>query len=407
MNSAAFSTNPNAFQWLRQERASDAASVRDPLFTQEKARAVRAFHQSIPEYRKTDLKKLDCLAEALGVSQICVKDESTRFGLNAFKGLGGSYCMASCLADRFALSPDQMTFPFLTSGEMREQIKELTFVTATDGNHGRGIAWTAHRLGVKSVVLMPKGSAAERLANIQKLGADAWITDVNYDDTVRMARKLAEDNGWTLVQDTSWDGYEEIPTRIMQGYLTMALEAAEDLDAPPTHIFLQAGVGSMAGALAGFFADYYREARPIITIVEPNQADCLFRTASARDGKLHTVGGSLSSIMAGLSCGEPCPIAWEVLQAHADFFVSMPDYVAAQGMRILGNPTGTDARIISGESGASTLGLAAELLRNPELEPLRKEMALDGLSRILCISTEGDTDQENYRRIVWDGAWHR
>ena len=291
----------------------------------------------------------------------------------------------------------------MTGEQLRRDFGQATFFTATDGNHGRGIAWTAHCLGVRCMVFMPQGSSPERLQNIRALGSDASITDLNYDDTVRHAARVAEEHGWPLVQDTAWEGYETIPGWIMQGYMTMALEAAEALEEVPTHIFLQAGVGAMSGALAGFFADSYGSRKPVITIVEPNGADCIYRTALADDGRLHAVTGSLRTIMAGLACGEPCSIGWEELAAHAEHFVSMPDYVAAKGMRVLGNPLPGDAGIISGESGASTSGFVCELMQNRSLGELRALLGIGDDSRILCFSTEGDTDRENYRRIVWDG----
>lgn len=191
---------------------------------------------------------------------------------------------------------------------------------------------------------------------------------MNYDDAVRLANENAEKYGWIMVQDTAWEGYEKIPGWIMEGYTTMACEAVEQMKGlKPTHIFLQAGVGAMSGALTGFFADFYKDERPVITIVEPNKADCIYRTAEADDGKLHFVTGDMNTIMAGLACGEPCTIGWNVLHDYADYFVSMPDYIAAEGMRILGNPMEQDPRVISGESGASTMGLVSELLRNPKL----------------------------------------
>ena len=374
-------------------------------FGPENAKKVRAFHASFPEYSVTPLAKLDNLAKALGVANVYVKDESYRFGLNAFKVLGGSYTIGNYLAQKLGKDISELPFNVLSSEEVRKQIGEVTFVTATDGNHGRGIAWTANRLGQKSVVYMPKGSALERLNNIKALGADASITDLNYDDAVRLANSNAEKYGWVMVQDTAWEGYEDIPGWIMEGYTTMAAEAVEQLGGvKPTHIFLQAGVGAMSGGITGFFADLYGdEDRPIITIVEPNKADCIYRSAEANDGKPHFVKGDMNTIMAGLACGEPCTIGWNVLRDHADNFVSMPDYVAAEGMRVLGNPLPGDDRVISGESGAATLGFVAEVMRNESLDWLRKQLKLDENSRILCFSTEGDTDKENYRRIVWDG----
>ncbi len=356
-----------------------------PLFGPAVAEEVRAFHRSLPGYAPTPLVELRALAARLGLGALYVKDESKRFGLNAFKGLGGSWCLHRYLA---------------------EHPGKHTFVTATDGNHGRGIAWSAARLGMDSVVYMPKGSASERLENIRALGARAEITPWNYDDTVRYASRQAEEHGWVLVQDTSWEGYEQVPTWIMEGYTTLMLEAVEQMGADrPTHVLLQAGVGSMAGAAAGFLAGYYGADRPAIIVVEPHAANCFFQTAAAGDGRLHGVGGELRSIMAGLACGEPCGLAWQVLAGCAESFLSLPDWVAAKGMRVLGNPVDGDPRIISGESGAATVGVVAEVMGNPARARLREQLGLDENSRVLCISTEGDTDRENYRRIVWDGAY--
>ncbi len=376
-------------------------------FGPDTAERARRFHRSFPEYRETPLVELKALSKRLGVASIRVKDESFRFGLNAFKVLGGSYALGSYIAKKLGVDLSELPYERLIRPEVRERLGPITFVTATDGNHGRGIAWTASKLKQKSVVFMPKGSAQERLQNIQALGAEASITDLNYDDTVRHALSCQKQYGWALIQDTAWPGYEEIPGWIMEGYTTMASEIREQLQGEkPTHIFLQAGVGAMAGAICGYFTALYGDAEcPVITIVEPDQADCLYRTAKANDGQLHAVTGDMRSIMAGLCCGEPCTIGWEILRDHADHFISIPDSVAAKGMRVLGNPLPGDARVISGESGAATMGFVTEVLTNPALRDLKQKLALDSESRILCISTEGDTDRENYRRIVWDGLF--
>ena len=373
------------------------------------AEKTMSFHRSFPEYAVTPLADLKGLAQILGVQSIHVKDESKRFGLNAFKVLGGSYAIGSYIAKTLGMDISELSCESMTSPAVKAKLGDLTFVTATDGNHGRGVAWTANRLGQKCVVYMPKGTASERLENIRKLGADASIMDFGYDDCVRLARDNAAKHVWILVQDTALDGYEEIPARIMEGYLTMGLEAVHQLNGIlPTHLFLQAGVGAMAGAITAFFANICgKSQRPTVVIVEPNKADCFYRTAYANDGRLHAVTGPMDSIMAGLCCGEPCPIAWDILHDYADDFISMPDYVAAQGMRILGNPLTDDPRVISGESGASTTGLVAEIMQNDSLAWLRSQLRLDASSRILCISTEGDTDKSNYRRIVWDGLYHK
>ncbi len=393
------------FKLVSPPRSAGARSDVTP-FGVETAKRTRAFHASFPEYSVTPLANLSGLAKELGLGGVYVKDESYRFGLNAFKVLGGSFAIGSYLAGRLGVDIGQLPYDRMTGKETREKLGDITFVTATDGNHGRGVAWTANRLGQKSVVYMPKGSALERLENIRALGSDASITELNYDDAVRLANQGAEKHGWVMVQDTAWEGYEDIPRWIMQGYTTLALEATEQLRQlsveKPTHIFLQAGVGAMSGGITGFLRDCYGD-EPVITIVEPNKADCIYR--SARAGERYCVTGEMQTIMAGLACGEPCTIGWEILRDHADHFISCPEYVAAKGMRVLGNPVNGDTRVVSGESGAVTLGLVAELMQNPSLDWLREPLGLGSDSRVLCISTEGDTDRENYRRIVWDGAW--
>lgn len=374
----------------------------------EQAKKVKSLHESFDIYKPTPLVKLPNLAKRLGVGEIYVKDESYRFGLNAFKVLGGSYAIVRYLAERLGIDLDELSYPTMISQEVQEKLGDITFVTATDGNHGRAIAWTANKLGHKSVVYMPKGSAKERLENIRAAGANAYITDFNYNETVRLANCMAKEHGWVLVQDTAWKGYEEIPTWIMQGYITMAYEAYEQLrQIKPTHIFVQAGVGSFAGAIQGFFADVYGKERPIFTVVEPDQADCIFRTAKAADGKLHIVTGDMDTIMAGLACGEPNPIGWRILRDYTDHFISIPDYVAARGMCMLGNPLRGDDRVIAGESGAAGFGLVMEVLTNPNLLWLKEALELDENSRLLFFNSEGDTDEENYRKIVWYGACHK
>lgn len=377
-------------------------------FGVQNAEKVHNFHMSFPEYKVTPLAELKNLATELGLGNVFVKDESYRFGLNAFKVLGGSYAIGSYIAKKLGMDISELPYDIMTSKAIRDKLGNITFVTATDGNHGRGVAWTANRLKQKGVIYMPKGSAPERLKNIQALGAEASITDLKYDDAVRQAKEHADKFGWVLIQDTDWEGYMEVPTWIMQGYTTMAWEAAQQLKSTkPTHIFLQAGVGAMSGAITGFFADLYGDGpdAPIVTIVEPEKADCIYRTAQANDGKLHFAEGNMDTIMAGLACGEPCTTGWNILHDHADHFVSEPDSAAATGMRVLGNPMAGDVRVVSGESGAATLGFVAQVMRKPELKAIKEELQLDESSRVLCFSTEGDTDKDNYRRVVWNGAW--
>lgn len=378
-------------------------------WSREAMRRVQAWHATFPDYQFTPLHRLPGLAGCLGLGEVLLKDESKRFGLNAFKAVGGSYAMGRYIAGLLGRPVESLSYAALTSPEVKKRLGEITFVTATDGNHGRGVAWTAARLRQKAVVLMPKGSSPERLANIRAEGAEAHITELNYDDTARQARALAEENGWVMIQDTTLENYEEIPGWIMQGYGSIAWEIGEQIAAaglkPPTHVILQAGAGSFAGAMVACLTSLYPEATPRFIIVEPAAADCIFRTAKAADGRLHFVTGQWSTIMAGLSVGEPCSIGWKIFKEYADDYVSCPDYVAAKGMRVLGNPLADDPRIISGESGAVPLGFLAEAMLKPDQAGLRRALGLDEKARVLCISTEGDTDREQYRRIVWDGEY--
>ena len=379
----------NQFLITNIEKAPKESNVREFL-NPEQGKKILNYHKSFPAYTKTPLAKLSNLAKELGVSSIYVKDESYRFGLNAFKVLGGSYSMGKVIAGKLGLSDEELTYDKLTSKEVKEKLGDVTFVTATDGNHGRGVAWTARELGQKSVVYMPKGSAIERLNNIKAEGADASITDMNYDEAVRLANKMGEEKGWIMVQDTAWEGYEEIPRWIMQGYATMAYEAIEQLEGEvPTHVFLQAGVGSLAGGVAGLIANYYKDKKPTIVVVEPNAADCIYKTAAAKDGKLHFVTGDMNTIMAGLACGEPNRIGWEVLTETAEFAVSCPDWVAAEGMRVLGNGIKDDPKVVSGESGACTIGFVNAILTRTELKEFKEKLGINENSKILCFSTEG------------------
>ncbi|MBO0573993.1 diaminopropionate ammonia-lyase [Clostridium botulinum] len=388
---------------------TDKASVE--FLGEEEIKKARNFHQSFPQFTKTPLVNLDNLAKHLGIAGVYVKDESYRFGLNAFKVLGGSFSMGKYLAKRLGKDISELSYEKLTSEEARKKLGDITFITATDGNHGRGVAWTATQLNQKSIVYMPKGSSLTRLENIRKEGAKASITEFNYDDAVRLAASEAKENGWVMVQDTAWEGYEEIPTWIMQGYGTMASEALEQLRElnveKPTHIFVQAGVGSLAGAVQGYFASVFKDECPITVIVEADEADCLYRSAVAADGKPRAVTGDMPTIMAGLACGEANTIGWEVLKSYSSTFVSCPDWVSANGMRMLGNPIKEDKKIISGESGAVTSGLLNAIMTNDDMKELREQLKLDENSRVLLFSTEGDTDPDKYRKIVWNGEYSK
>ncbi|WP_201618329.1 diaminopropionate ammonia-lyase [Psychrobacter urativorans] len=373
---------------------------KSPLFTTESAKKIREFHLQIYGYKPTPLVSLPLLAEKLGIKSILVKDESHRFGLNAFKVLGGSYALGSLLAEYLKVDIKEIDLQTVST----KLEKPLVFTTATAGNHGTGVAWAAREMGQKAVVYMPKESSLVSAERIRGLGAECIITDINYDDTVRLANKMAEENGWILVQDTAWDGYEKIPTWIAQGYMTMADEAIEQAAAmhegTPTHVILQAGVGSMAGGVLGYLADKLGADNFETIIVEPSAADCIFRSGTSAQGNIVNITGVLSSIMAGLACGEPNPVT-----DCSNYFAQVDDNVTAAGMRVLGSPLVNDPQVISGESGAISLGLLYKLCTDTSNRNLREELGLNQDSVVLVFSTEGDTNPGRYRDIVWNGNY--
>ncbi len=373
---------------------------KSPLFTREEAQKARSFHSKLNGYQPTPLCDLTALAKEIGVKKVLVKDESKRFGLNAFKMLGGAYAIARLLCEKYNIDISTATFD-----TFRSAIKEkMTFATTTDGNHGRGVAWAAQQLGQNAVVYMPKGSAQERVDHITGLGAECIVTDMNYDDTVRLTMKTAQEHGWEVVQDTSWEGYTKIPTWIMQGYSTMADEAVDQMNAmnvKPTHVFLQAGVGAMAAGVLGYLVDVYGSDNLHSVIMEPELANCVFR--SGVKGEIDNVSGDMPTIMAGLACGEVNPLGWPLMRSCTKQFISCQDKVAALGMRILGNPLGNDPRIISGESGAIGTGILGAVHYHAQRKQLMEKLGLNADSIVLLISTEGDTDVKHYREVVWEG----
>lgn len=377
-------------------------------FSIETIESALQFQRTHPLYNNTPLVCLENLARYLHLSDIKVKDESHRFGLNAFKVMGGIYAIGKYLANKLSVNLSELSFEKLHSAEVRATLGEITFITATDGNHGKGVAWAARELGQKSVVYLPKGSSLARLEAIRKEGAQSDITDKNYDETVRMCAELAEENGWVLVQDTAWDGYEDIPHWIMKGYAAIAKEIIDEIEekgeSPPTHIFLQAGVGSFAAGIATYFTNYYREQAPKIIIVEPDLANCYYQSFASESGERKIVTGDMNSIMAGLCCGEPNTEAFKLLSHHAWGSFTCADSLAALGMRVLGNPLRGDPKIISGESGAIPLGLLFHL-RTAGHEEVCQDLLLDESSRVLFINTEGDTDKQHYLDVVWKGFY--
>lgn len=377
------------------------------LFSEEEVEKVYRFHLSMGDkYNQTPLARLDALAASLGLGGLYVKDESQRGNLKAFKLLGGAYSVANSICRKLGLNIADVDFSYLKSDEVKQKLGDLTFAAASDGNHGKSVAWAAHEFNQKSIVYMPKGTVQDRIDAIEGFGGTVVVSDDNYDWCVREVNRLSAEKGWEVVLDTASEGDAQVATWVMQGYATMALEAIEQLGSMlPTHMFLQAGVGSMAAAMAGVFVNLYGDKCPKIYIVEPHQAACYFDSGVAADGKAHSVDGDMDSIMAGLACGVPNPISWVIIRNFADGFFSCDDVLTANGMRILGNPLAGDPRVVAGESGAVGTGLVDEIMKNrPDIA---ETIGLNSSSRVIMFSTEGDTDTKNYRDIVWYGKYSR
>jgi diaminopropionate ammonia-lyase len=291
---------------------------------------------------------------------------------------------------------------------VKEKLGVITFASATDGNHGRGIAWAAEKLGQKCVIYVHEETSKRRIDAIKSYGAVVKVIPGNYDDAVRQIVVDAEKNGWEIISDTSWNGYTTVPGWIMQGYTTMMAEIQEQFSGQgiikPTHVLVQAGVGALAAAVIGYYHSLFGQDAPKCIVVEPENAACLFRTAEMDDGKVHSVGGNLDTIMAGLACGEPSPIAWDILKDIVDAYVVVPDYIAAKGMRIYATPLAGDPFVISGESGAVTLGALVAILKENGVDELRDFLGIDEDSQVLFINTEGNTDPVQFRQIIWEGS---
>jgi len=352
---------------------------------------IRHFHASLPGYTPTPLVHLNTLAQAWGLADLWLKDESQRLGLSAFKALGASFAAAQLMKRHLGLTGSP-TLEDIRSA-LAEKGEQPTLVTATDGNHGRAVAWTARQLDCPAVVYMPRGSADARVEAIRAEGAEVQVLDCLYEGCVDTAEQEAKVRRWWLVQDTARPGYTSVPRWIMQGYLTLLDEVFEQLsDERPTHVFLQCGVGSFAGAMAAGLATSM-PALPWIGLVQPSRADSAARSFAA--GQPEPVPGDLDTIMAGMACAELSPLAWPILQALCAGVFSCPDEVAREGMRLA-----AEQGVVSGETGAVTLGLLRRLCNERALARWREEIGLDGTARVLLISTEGATDPVGYDAVL-------
>lgn len=339
------------------------------------------FHRRLPGYRETSLYSLSSLAAKLKVDEILLKDESTRFSVGAFKSLGASWAIHSFL---------------------NRNPGNHTFCTATDGNHGRAVAWSARIFNQKAVVFMPEGSVESRINFIKDEGAQVIIVNGDYDATVARAESIARDKGYILIQDTSWEGYEDIPRLVTAGYSTQMREM-DDMyeypDKPPFDIvFLQSGVGSWAASVSLYLINRFGKKAPALVVVEPSESDCLLE--SAKTGLPSKTRKSQKTIMAGLNCGSPSLIAWNILKDTTNAFLSIPDHYSMEAMRRMKFPLGNDPFIETCESGAAGLGALLALMQEDELAEVRKSLGVNNNTRFLVINTEGVTDPEVWGKIT-------
>lgn len=349
-----------------------------------------------PNYQPTPLVSLPALAAELAIASLHVKDEGPRFGLGSFKALGGGYAVIRLVMEAAerqfgrAVALDE-----LQTGDVRRVASKMTFACATDGNHGRSVAQGAESVGARSVIFIHSGVSAEREAAIARFGAEMRRVNGTYDESVAEAARVAEREGWITVSDTAWPGYERIPGLVMQGYTVLLREALGALPETPTHVFIQAGVGGIAAALAGHLAVIYGDKRPTFVVVEPARAACIF--GSAKAGRLTKVDVGEPTVMAMLDCYEASLIAWRVLSRTADAFMTLEEDEAVAIMNRLARPRGVDPAIVAGESGGVGLGGLLQAAGNTEA---RRSLGLDATSRVLVVNTEGATDPGKYRELV-------
>lgn len=351
---------------------------------------------SWPSYEPTPLYQLDALATEIGIQKLYYKDEGPRFGLGSFKALGGAYAALRVLTRELTHRlGHNVEVKDVSCGKYAKEAASITLVSATDGNHGRSLAWGCQKFGASCRIYIHAEVSNNRKEAMANLSAEVVRIDGDYDESVRVARKEADENGYLVVSDTSWEGYTQPPRDVMSGYGVMAYEICEELSEPPTHVLLQGGVGGLAAGVAAYFKQRWGKQSPRVVIVEPALAACLY--ASAQTGKRTSVHIQEETIMAGLSCGEPSPLAWQILSEEAYDYVTLDEDLVAPTMKLLAEPFAGDSPIEAGESAVA--GLAA-LIAICASDDMREALGIDQDSRVLAIGSEGITDPEVYQKML-------
>ena len=383
------STPPPLPAWLAKNPRSDRAQK----FAREQQRVINpngipeltASLAKCPAHRTTPLFELPALAKRLGVGEIRIKDESQRFGFGAFKALGGVLAVYNELSGAIGEAyHTQADFERVMKGTDREITGAHVFSTASSGNHGRSVAAGAKLFGNRCVVFLPKFTSADKEAAIRARGAEVVRVDGDYDTAVAECKRQSAAKGWTIIQDTSWEGYERPPVSIMRGYAVLVHEIAEQWKVAPTHVFVQAGVGGLAASTIGYLWAIC-DKRPLSVVVEPKSADCWFQSNLA--GKPALASGDADTSMGGLACREISPVCWPVIGEGADWFMTIEEEDVLPARRLLAHPLDGDPAVTSGPSGSAGL---AGLVRVCTDEAAFKALGLDGKSRVLLINSEGD-----------------
>lgn len=352
-------------------------------------------------YEPTPLHRLDALAKAIGVDDILYKDEGPRFGLSSFKALGGAYAAERILAREIGnMLGRKILLADVREGRFAKEASRITLASATDGNHGRSLAWGARRFGAQCKIFIHAEVSEGRAQAMRDLGADVIRIDGDYDDSLRIVREEASANGWFIVSDTSWEGYSDAPRDVMAGYGVMVDEAVSAFDRlstnmPPSHVFVQGGVGGLAAAVFARLRQKWGNEAPRMIVVEPELAACLL--TSARAGKAVAVSIDEETVMAGLSCGEPSALAWDIIRQEASDFIAIPDTIVGPAMKLLASPLGNDPVIEAGESAVAGLAALIAAMRHPDIAT---KLGLGAESRVLLFGTEGVTDPVIYRQMI-------
>lgn len=377
-----------------------------PLFSAKEAARVLAFHRSMPIYRETPIHDMAQLGSYLGIEKLWIKDESKRFNLSAYHILGASYGLAKWIAYKGKQNNDTIGFDRMVW--LLRNMDDFVIVAASDANHGYGVAYLAKLCGCQAKIYLSQGASESEQERISKVGGDVEVLDLSYDQTIVHAKEQSSKNGWLFLQNTPVEADESLITYIMQGYLSLVCEAYEQLgEQRPTHIILQAGIGSMAAALQAYLCNRFGANAPIIVIVEPRAADCFYRSHELQNGQSQSFldDNPIDTVMAGLDNGIPSRIAWPILRDESYAFISCRDKVSYLGMRVLNSPLKGDPRLLASEAGALGLGTLFKICNEEHRKEIKEQLSLDENSKVMIFLTESPSDMQRFHKGIWEDVF--